>query len=193
LPAAPCSAAAGRYRLDPRDQARRISLLAHRDDRNVRLLTRNGDDLADRFPLAAAAVDALPVRSCVIDGEAIVCYGNGMAVFDLIWGHGRNGKAILCAFDLLEVDGTDLRRSPIEERKHSLANLLFQERDGIVFNAQYDGHGAIVFKQAWALGREGIVSKGLGSPYRAGRSKHWIRIKNPDAPASSRLEEEDWS
>jgi len=65
-------------------------------------ITRNGRDLADRYPLAAEAIEALPVRSCVIDGEAIVCDDNGLAVFNPIRGHGSNGRAVLCAFDLLE-------------------------------------------------------------------------------------------
>jgi bifunctional non-homologous end joining protein LigD len=130
-------------------------ILAHRQGPVVRLITRNGHDLADRFPLAAAAITALPVKSCVVDGEAIVCDDNGLAVFDLIRGHGRNARAILCAFDLLELDGKDLRRAPLEERKHTLANLLFRERNGIVFNQHYDGSGEIVFKRACALGCEG--------------------------------------
>jgi hypothetical protein len=82
-------------------------ILAHRQGRSVRLITRNARDLADRFPLAAEAIEALPVRSCVIDGEAIVCDDNGLAVFDLIRGHGSNARAILCAFDLLELNGED--------------------------------------------------------------------------------------
>jgi bifunctional non-homologous end joining protein LigD len=77
-------------------------ILAHRRGRSVRLITRNGYDLADRFPLAAEAIEALPVRSCVIDGEAIACDDNGLAVFDLIRSHATNARAILCAFDLLE-------------------------------------------------------------------------------------------
>ena len=157
------------------------------------MTTRNDNDFADRFPLIEAAIEALPIRSCVIDGEVIVCDDNGLAVFDLIRGHGHNGRAILCAFDLLELDGKDLRRAPIEERKHTLANVPFRERDGIIFNQHYDGDGEIVFKQACALGYEGIVSKRLGSQYRAGRSAHWLKIKNPDAPAVRRLEEEDWT
>ena len=72
---------------------------------------RNGNDLGDRFPLAAAAIEELPVRSCVIDGEAIVCDDKGLAVFDLIRGHGTNARAVLCAFDLLEVNGEDIRPS----------------------------------------------------------------------------------
>ena len=60
--------------------------------------------------------------------------------------------------------------------------MLYRERDGIVFNQHYDGDGAIIFKQACALGCEGIVSKRLGSPYRSGRSDHWLKIKNTAAP-----------
>ena len=99
-------------------------ILAHRRGRSVRLFTRNGNNLADRFPLIAEAIEALPVRSCVVDGEAIVCGDGGLAVFDLIRGHATNAGAVLCAFDLLEVNGEDLRREPIEDRKRRLAGLL---------------------------------------------------------------------
>jgi bifunctional non-homologous end joining protein LigD len=135
----------------------------------------------------------LPVRSCVVDGEAIVCDDSGLAVFDRIRGHGTNAGAILCAFDLLEVNGEDIRREPIEERKRRLAGLLRLPHDGIALNEQFKGEGATIFKHACALGCEGIVSKRLGTPYRAGRSAHWLKIKNPEAPAVRRLEEEEWS
>jgi ATP-dependent DNA ligase len=69
----------------------------------ARLLTRNGHDFAGRFPLAAAAVAALPARFCLIDGEAIVTDQKGLAVFDLIRGHRPNAAAVLCAFDLIEL------------------------------------------------------------------------------------------
>ena len=113
---------------------------------SVRLLTRNGNDLGDRFPLAAAAIEALPVRSCVIDGEAIVCDDNGLAVFDLIRGHATNASAILCAFDLLEVNGEDIRREPIEDRKRRLAGLLRLPHDGIALNEAFSGEGAVIYK-----------------------------------------------
>ena len=100
---------------------------------------------------------------------------------------------ILCAFDLLELDGRNMRRAPIEERKAALAKLLRRAPGGIVLNEHYTGDGAIIYKHACALGCEGIVSKRLGSAYRAGRSAHWLKIKNPDAPAVRRLEEEDWT
>jgi ATP-dependent DNA ligase len=78
-----------------------------------------------------AAVTVLPVTSCLIDGEAVVCDETGLAVFDLIRGYRHDAAAVLCAFDLLEVDGKDLRREPIEERKRILAKLLSHPHEGI--------------------------------------------------------------
>jgi bifunctional non-homologous end joining protein LigD len=159
----------------------------------VRLITRNGNDFTSRFPFIAMAVSKLSVRSCLIDGEAIVCDENGLADFELIRGH-RTADAIHCAFDLLELDGRDLRRRPIEERKGLLAKLP-HDRDSdlsIVLNQHYEGDGDIIFQHACKLGCEGIVSKRLGSIYRRGRSPLWLKVKNPNAPAVKREAEEDW-
>jgi hypothetical protein len=73
-----------------------------------------------------------------------------------------------------------------------LANLLFRERNGIAFNQHYDGDAAAIYKQACALGCEGIVSKRRGSTYRSGRVNDWLKIKNPAASAVKREAEEDW-
>jgi bifunctional non-homologous end joining protein LigD len=127
---------------------------------------------------------------CVIDGEAIVCDDGGLAVFDLIRGHATNVHAVLCAFDLLEVNGEDTRGEPIKDRKRRLAGLLRLPHEGIVLNEAFTGDGAVIYKHACALGCEGIVSKRLSSLYRAGRSAHWLKIKNPNTPAVRRLEEE---
>src|SRR5262252_8299660 len=101
-----------------------LRILARRDSAGVRLITRAGNDFSSRFPFIAMAVSKLPVRSCLIDGEAIVCDESGLAVFDLIRRHGALASAVLCAFDLLELDGQDLRRDPIETRKALLAKPL---------------------------------------------------------------------
>jgi bifunctional non-homologous end joining protein LigD len=173
-----------------KDEAQRIA---------VNIAKRHGNDFTARFPLVASAVAALPARSCVIDGEAIVCDENGLAVFELIRGGGSKTSAVLCAFDLLELDGRDLRRRPIEERKGLLAKLLHDpnlsldtamEKSGIVLNQHFEEDGEIVFKHACKLGCEGIVSKRLGSIYRSGRSPLWLKVKNPNAPAVKA--EEDW-
>ncbi len=171
-----------------------MRIMARRDGAGVRLITRHGNDFTSRFPFVVAAVMALPARSFLIDGEAIVTDGNGLAVFNLIR-HKRHGEAaVLCAFDLIELDGEDLRRSSIEYRKRKLAKLLARcAHLGIVVNEHYEGDGEIVFKHACKLGCEGIVSKRLGSLYRSGRSPHWVKVKNPKAPAVKREAEEDWA
>jgi bifunctional non-homologous end joining protein LigD len=92
-------------------------------------------------------------------------------------------------FDLIELEGEDLRRKPIEDRKHKLSRLVRTPRPGIVINEHYDGHGD---EHACKLGCEGIVSKRLGSPYHSGRSPHWVKVKNPKAPAVKREAEGDW-
>ena len=160
-------------------------IMARRDAAGVRLITRNGNDFTRRFPLAAAAVAALPGRSCLKS----VCT---LAVLDLIRRHRNHGSAILCAFDLLEIDGKDLRRVPIEQRKQRLARLLRSPHHGIALNEHFEGDGAIIFKQVCKLGCEGIASKRLGSSYRSGRSTSWIKVKNPNAPAVKREAEEEW-
>ena len=167
-------------------------ILARRDSAGVRLITRAGRDFSSRFPFIAMAVAKLAVRSCLINGEAIVCDESGLPVFDLIRGYGSKASAVLCAFDLLELDGKDLRREPIEKRKALLAKLLKRRQVSIVLNEHFEEDGAAVYRAACQLGCEGIVSKRLGSMYRSGRSPHWVKVKNPNAPAVKREMEEDW-
>jgi bifunctional non-homologous end joining protein LigD len=81
-------------------------ILARRDGPKVRLISRNGHDLTCRYPLAAAAVAALPVRSVSIDGEVIGCDGKGLAVFQFIRNYRRGHIATICAFDLIEIERT---------------------------------------------------------------------------------------
>jgi bifunctional non-homologous end joining protein LigD len=167
-------------------------ILARRDAAGVRLITRAGNDFSSRFLFIAMAVSKLPARSCLIDGEAIVCDERGLAVFELIRRHRTIASAMHCAFDLLELDGKDLRREPIEKRKALLKELLRGSHLSIVLNEHFEEDGAIVYREACKLGCEGIVSKRLGSFYRSGRSPHWLKIKNPAAPAVKREAEEDW-
>ena len=118
---------------------------------------------------------------------------NGLSVFNLLRNRQHDHAATLCAFDFLELDGTDLRSNPIEDRKQHLARALRERHHGIALNSTYDGDGALIYQHARALGCEGIVSKRLGSPYRAGRTDQWLKMKNPDAPAVRRESEIDWA
>ncbi len=167
-------------------------IMAYRDGERVRLVTRNGFDFADRFPLVVEAIAALPSRSCVLDGEAIAVNDAGLSVFDLIRYRRQDRAVTLCAFDLLELDGEDLRHAPIETRKATLKSLLRRTHSGVAFNQHFAADGDTVYRHACALGCEGIVSKRLTSPYRAVRSDVWVKIKNPAAPAVKRETEEEW-
>jgi bifunctional non-homologous end joining protein LigD len=88
--------------------------------------------------------------------------------------------------NLLELDGDDWRPRPLEERKAKLAKLLSKVGDGIYLSEHLAGDGGIIFEHACRMGLEGIVSKRRDFPYRSGRSKCWIKVKNPTSPAALR-------
>jgi ATP-dependent DNA ligase len=168
--------------------------MARRDRVGIRLITRRGNDWTVRFPLVVEAVNHLKVRSCLIDGEVVCCDERGVAAFHVLRRRRNEPQAFLYAFDLLELDGTDLRREPIEVRKATLASMLRKVRRGVRLNEHLEHpEGDVVFRQACKLGLEGIVSKRLGSRYRSGRSPNWLKFKNPEAPAVKREAEEDWA
>ena len=98
----------------------------------------------------------------------------------------------LYAFDLIELNGDDLRRDPPEVRKATLRSMLAKAGLGLRFNEHIEGDGPTVFAHACRLGLEGIVSKRKGSSYRSGRSRDWLKMKNAAAPAVKREAEEDW-
>ena len=111
----------------------------------------------------------------------------------LIRRHGAGERAVLSAFDLLELDEMDLRRKPIETRKTLLAKLLKGSHFTLVLNQHYEPRETQSRRPPRCrLGCEGIVSKRLGSIYRRGRSPLWLKVKNPNAPAVKREAEEDW-
>jgi bifunctional non-homologous end joining protein LigD len=107
-------------------------------------------------------------------------------VFNALHRHGTVREAILQAFDLLELDGEDLRPLPLSARKARLARLLRRSPAGIELTEHTELDGAAVFAQACRMGLEGIVSKGLSAPYRSAR-----RV-NPDSPAMIRAREAEW-
>jgi bifunctional non-homologous end joining protein LigD len=117
----------------------------------------------------------------------------GRAIFDRIRYRRHDASVFLYAFDLIELNGDDLRRDPLEVRKATLASVLAKAGPGLRLN-EYLEHedGEVVFRHACKLGLEGIVSKRKGSPYRSGRSPDWLKMKNPEAPAVKREAEEDW-
>jgi bifunctional non-homologous end joining protein LigD len=109
-------------------------LMARRDPVGIRLITRRGNDWSERFPLVVAAVNHLQVRTCLIDGEVVCCDERGLARFDVLRRRRNEVSAFIYAFDLLELDGSDLRREPIEVRKATLASILRKARHGLRLN-----------------------------------------------------------
>jgi ATP-dependent DNA ligase len=168
-------------------------VIARKDGDRVRLYSRPGNDFTDRFPLNVEALARLRSRSCIIDGEAVACGDDGRPSFDRIRYRKHDASVLLYAFDLIELDGQDLRRDPLEVRKATLASILAKAAPGLRLNGHLEHEdGDTVFRHACKLGLEGIVSKRKGSPYRSGRSPDWLKMKNPEAPAVKREAEEDW-
>jgi bifunctional non-homologous end joining protein LigD len=116
-------------------------LMARRDPVGIGLITRRGNDWTTRFPLIVEAVNHLKVRSCLIDGEAVCCDEKGLAVFHVLRKRRNEAQAFLYAFDLLELNGTDLRREPIEVRKATLASIVRKSRPGVRLNEHLEPPG----------------------------------------------------
>src|SRR6476620_8804324 len=176
-------------------------VIARKDDKRLRLYSRAGNHLTERFPLIVEAIAGLGVPYCIIDGEAVACGDDGIVSFERIRYRRYDKTVFLYAFDLIELNGDDLRREPFAVRKTTLVSLLGQEMlagllgsavPGLRFNEHIEADGPSVFQHACKLGLEGVVSKRKDSRYISGRSLHWIKSKNPNAPAVKREAEIDW-
>src|SRR6476660_1068213 len=146
----------------------------------VRVFSRNGHDWSDRYPSIVRAAASLRCKSAIIDGEAIVQDGNGASDFEALSSAKRRQphSIILYAFDLLHLDGRDLRQQALIERRASLKTLLgTDERSRIQFSDEFDGDSDALFKACAEQELEGIVSKLALAPYRSGRSRTWLKTK----------------
>jgi bifunctional non-homologous end joining protein LigD len=170
--------------------------ICRRDGDRVRVFSRWGTEWTDRVPVIVEAMRALPVSSATIDGEAVVCDPQGVTDFDALrsaLSRRQGGKCVfLYAFDLIELNDRDLRPEPWTARREALAALLRKSGAGLRLSEHLEGHGALMFRRACAIGLEGIVSKRRDSAYKSGRSPHWVKVKNPEAPAVRRIEETTW-
>lgn len=161
-------------------------LQIHVQDGRVRLYTMNGADWSKRYPLIEA--EAARIKgSAIVDAEVVCADKDGLPDFGLLHSRCFDHLAVACAFDLLMLDGDDLRRRPLSLRKAALAKLLLRVRDGIQYVEHAEGHGDKMFSAVCDLGLEGIVSKKLNALYRSGPSKSWIKVKNPKSAAATRV------
>ena len=129
-------------------------------------------------------------KQFVIAGEAVMLGVDGVSDFDAPHSRQHDEEVQLCAFDLLVEGDDDLRKLPLHRRKASLERLLARRPEGVVINPFERGEiGPDLFRAACQMGLEGLVSKRRDRPYHAGRSKHWIKVKNRKHPAMSRVME----
>jgi bifunctional non-homologous end joining protein LigD len=161
-----------------------------RDGERVRLITRGGYDWARRYPSIDEAARKNRQSRFVIGGEVIIRGVDGVADFNALHSRKHDHKVQLYAFDILALDGDDLRRLPLSMRKTNLAGLRARRPDGIFVAPFEQGEiGPELFRAARDMGLEGLVSKHRDRPYQGGRSKHWIKVKNRKHHAFDRVKE----
>lgn len=157
-------------------------LQAHREGPAVRLLTRRGLDWTARFPGIAAAVSGLRISSAILDGEAIATDADGRTSFQALQqrldGHIDTGISFV-AFDLLVLDGHDLRELPLHERREHLTRVLKRQtgRHRVRLSEELPGPARLLLEAARRLDMEGIIAKRRAAPYRSGRGRDWMKVK----------------
>nr|WP_172691272.1 non-homologous end-joining DNA ligase [Agrobacterium radiobacter]ASK45878.1 ATP-dependent DNA ligase [Agrobacterium radiobacter] len=164
-------------------------LAIHIEPTGVRILTRGGHDWTHRFPAIEQAARALGPATMIIDGEAVVLDDEGRPDFGLLQKSlGASGKtagnrasdAILYAFDLIYLDGHDLRSVEYRSRRHLLEDTIngpTNEASAIRISETFDAEPAVLLEHVCRLGLEGIVGKRLDQPYRSGRTGDWVKVK----------------
>ena len=152
----------------------------------MRLYTMNGADWSKRYPLIFHDAATRVEGSAIFDAEVVWLDASGVSDFEALHSRANDDRATACAFDVLMLNGDDIRKLPFTERKTLLQKALRRTRGGIQYVAHIEGDGAEMFEAVCRAGLEGMVSKKLNSPYRSGKSKAWIKVKNPNAPAATR-------
>ncbi|MET3890233.1 bifunctional non-homologous end joining protein LigD [Bosea sp. OAE506] len=158
-------------------------LAVHIERGKVRILTRGGHDWTTRFPTIAHDALEMGLDSAILDGEAVVLDERGASDFGALQRAlgGRGGKrsaagALLYAFDLLYLDGRDLRGMALDERRDMLTRAI-RPHGSIRLSEELNADGAAFLKLACELGLEGIIAKRRDAPYRSGRGGDWLKIK----------------
>jgi bifunctional non-homologous end joining protein LigD len=160
-------------------------MLAWRDGTAVRITSRGGQDWSAKLPDVVAALGRLPCRNCILDGELVTLDEAGRSSFGLLqqrFGEARGERRLrVMLFDLLFLDGEDLRPRSQLERKQELAKLLHGARSPLVLCPYALGGGPRAAREACAQGLEGIVAKRIDAPYQDGRGGAWLKVKCIDS------------
>jgi bifunctional non-homologous end joining protein LigD len=154
-------------------------VLARKEADRVRLWSRNGREWTDAFPGVVQAIQELEVQSCVLDGEAMAHNEKGWPHFHGLQSREGRANAVLIGFDLLMVNGEDLRPWSLLERRGWLSDLMEGAPECLRFSEHLED-GKALLRHACALNLEGIVSKRKNAPYRSGHFDGWRKIKCPE-------------
>lgn len=157
-------------------------LQARIEEGNAHLLTRTGLDWTGRFRAIAQTLASWQLSSAILDGEVVVQDNTGLTDFSALveaLKAGRTREMVYYVFDLLFLNGLDLRTLPLAERRSALETLLSQQppSSNIQFSKHLEGDAGTIFTEACKLGLEGIISKRKDKPYRSGRQDEWRKIK----------------
>ncbi|MBC8013080.1 MAG: DNA ligase D [Methyloceanibacter sp.] len=156
-------------------------IIARKEGDEITLYSRSGLDWTVRFPAIAKALLTFPAESALLDGEVAFVLPSGITDFKSLQEHIDTPHPSIryFIFDLLALDGEDLRKTPLKERRARLQNLMSTKgvSDWLVYADYVEGSGSEFYEQACAAGLEGIVSKRADAPYRSGRGKDWLKIK----------------
>ena len=156
-------------------------IIGRRAGDDVTLFSRSGLDWTVRFPAIAEALLTFPAESALIDGEVAFVLPSGLTDFKSLQEHidSPHPSIRYFVFDLLSLDGKDLRKNPLKERRAKLAKLMSEKgiSNYLVYADYVEGSGPEFFKQACTAGLEGIMSKRADAPYRSGRGRDWLKIK----------------
>jgi bifunctional non-homologous end joining protein LigD len=148
--------------------------------------SRGGYDFSRKFQPLASAVAALPVRSCIIDGELTACDASGVPDFRALHFNSRQDVRCVWAFDLLYLNGTDLCDRALFHRKERLERLVSKVRGSWLCYSETFTDGAELLTAAERMGLEGIVSKKIDARYQSGNQCDWIKVKCPTWRARNR-------
>jgi len=156
-------------------------IVAFVEGNTVRLMTRNGHDYTSRFSTIATSVSDLAAgRSMILDGEVVITDEAGKTDFQALQNYMKNPKGqslTYIVFDLLALDGVDLRRNPLIERKEQLEQLLENAPSHLYYSRHIEGNGKESFAVACQTGMEGIIGKRADSKYSGGKNGEWIKLK----------------
>lgn len=147
----------------------------HLHNEAVKVFTRRGHDWTNRFKKVAHDAWRIKARSAVVDGEIVVPAADGTTDFSVLQNElkGKSTKIVLVAFDVLYLDGRDLRKLPLHQRKAALKKII--SGTDIQFSESFEIEGADMFAHACKLGLEGVVSKVRDSVYTSGRGNNWVK------------------